>query len=228
MNPSSDNSSSNPYAAPATQEINSADLLPTTHGYQIVGQALHCKQSLNLSDVCWLTGSSDVLLRKKLIKQRIGSRWLTWFSAVMLVLCVLTLFRVFPEAYRRLVPPIFLASIALKYSASFWGTKFELQVGQSQKAANLEKKARRLYWIQIILHPGFVIAALVLTTSARLSLAIVVAWIAGRVAIYFFCNPKTFRPVFRKGTNGTFVVDHLEPEFLQALKQRLADGPGEE
>ena len=93
--------------------------------------------------------------------------------------------------YRRLASIAFLALLGFKYLPSLWSPKFELLVGQSSKAVNIETAARRSLWIQISIHVAFVIAVSSFEQFRMPWFLIVAAWIFGWMLVYFFWTPRT-------------------------------------
>lgn len=220
---------SNPYAAPEIEPISDRSMLPPGTDYRVVDGKLYCKNNVNLSAICWLTGAQSAPHQCRRIRSRVHSGKSPVTTILMLAFAALTLFFWISGVhtwFSRSIHAIGMVLLAIQGFGGFRPAIFSLKLGRSTTAIAAEKSATRFLLGQIPIHVGFIIW--VKDVPTRWPIAIIAAaWTAGWLIVAYLWLPKRFRATARKADGEYFVVTNLEPEFLAAVQRRLETQKGE-
>ena len=123
---------------------------------------------------------------------------------------------------------LLLATMAMTFIQGHRGigaVKFQLRIGRSQKAINIEKSTRKFLWLQVPIQAIFFTVAGVFIEHALFLWSVTVTWCIGWLLVATRWNNRGFKATVRKGEGDYFIVSNLESEPLKTLQQRLSERP---
>lgn len=230
MSDRSDSESFNPFAAPTVEQQASNDsTVLVKNDYYIVANQLYCKNNLDLSNVCWLTGAVTASYRCRTFSRRLHSDSSIVGTVLLMGFSSLTLFFWYSGVQTMHAKLLHLATMAMIFIQGQGGigaVKFQLRIGRSQKAINIERSTRRFLWLQVPIQAVFFTMANVLIEHTLFLQSVTVTWCIGWLIVATRWNNRGFKATVRKGKGDYFIVSNLESESQKTLQQRLSARPG--